>query len=75
VACKADSVPTVSGCRVSRVEGKRMPGFQPGSQHARFETLARSEFETFRCTVFFGLFKRAAFGIAPYAFGTYNGLV
>ena len=45
----------------------RHPGFQPGSQHARFEGLARTEFETFRCTVFLGPFKGAAFGIAPNA--------
>jgi hypothetical protein len=39
------------------------------------EALARTEFETLRCTVFLDLFKRAAFGVAPNAFGTYNSLV
>ena len=43
--------------------------FQPGGQHVRFEALGRTEFETFRCTVFLGLFKRRAFGITPNALG------
>ena len=45
----------------------------PTRESACAVRLARTEFETFRCTVFLGLFKRAAFGIAPNAHQTMNG--